>query len=238
MPSPSPRQNEDPTRAGALTDRQLADFLSRACHDLRAPLRAIRAHAELFARDAAATPDSAQRLGFIVDGAKKVDSLVDALSAYSLALRIDRGSFQTTAMGVALRTALSKLDAALRSQSAEVTYGDLPRVTGDPDRLIELLERLIRNAVQNRGAAPPRVHITAEKQEEYWLFAVRDNGPGIDPADLERIFDPFERIQGSGAGTGLGLAICRVIAERQGGKIWAESQVGEGTTFFFTLPAD
>jgi len=238
MPSPSPRQNEDPTRAGGFTDRELADFLSRACHDLRSPLRAIRAHAELFARDAAAEPDAAQRLGFIVDGAKKLNSLVDALSAYSLALRIERASFQTTPMNVALRTVLSRLEDALRSQGAEVAYDSLPRVSGDPDRLIELLERLVRNALQHSGASPPRVRISAEQQREQWLFTVRDNGSGIDAAYLERIFDPFERIQGgSGAGAGMGLPICRVIVERHGGRIWAESQPGEGAAFFFTLPA-
>ncbi len=222
-----------------FTDRDVSDLLLRACHDLRAPVRAIRAHAELFLRDTAPTPDFAQRLGFLVDGARKIDLLVDALSSYSIALRIESQSFQSTPMAVLLRTVLAKLGEELRVTGAEVTQGELPRVHGSPDRLVELLERLLRNALQHRGKDSPRIGITATRQVSDWLFAVRDNGPGVEAAYLERIFSPFERVQGGrGAGAGMGLAICKAIVERHGGKIWAESEAGHGATFLFTLPAD
>ena len=183
--------------------------------------------------------DLSERLGFIIDGARKIDLLVDGITSYSIALEIERESFQPTAMEVMLRTALAKLDQELRSHDAKVSYGKLPRVPGDPDRLIQVFENLLRNALQHRGEAPPSVNISAERRAEEWLFAVRDNGPGVEAAYLETIFRPFERLHGrQRQGPGLGLTVCREIVERHGGRMWAESQAGSGATFFFTLPAD
>lgn len=225
--------------ARVFTDMELSDLLLRACHDLRAPVRAIRAHAELFLRDAVSTADFRERLGFMVDGARKIDLLVDALSSYSLALRIEAASFQPTPVDVVLRTVLARLDGEMRANGAQVTHTELPRVLGNPDRLIDLLERLLCNSLQHRGPASPRIHITAAAQARGWLFAIRDNGPGLDAACLESIFKPFEHVPGGQrTGAGMGLAICKVIVERHGGTIWAESKAGEGATFLFTLPAD
>lgn len=229
-------EQSEPRRAAALSDPELSDFLLRACHDLRTPVRAIRAHAELFLRDTP-TADFANRLGFMVDGARKIEALVDALSSYSLALRIDASSFQAAAMGPLLRTALARLDGELRASGAQVTHAELPRVMGNPDRLIELLERLLRNALQHRGQASPRIQIETARKNGDWVFAVRDNGPGVETEYLERIFGPFEHGPDRGDGAGMGLTICRVIVERHGGKIWAESSADSGATFFFTLPA-
>jgi len=223
------------------SDRDLSDFLLRACHDLRASLRAINAHAEMLRKDSQGTQgvsDFQRHLGFILDGARKINSLADGLTAYSIALHIEEASFQSTSMGLALRTAMAKLDTELRAHGAEVTCGELPRVSGDPDRLAQVFEILLSNALRHRGESPLRIHITAEKSDEEWLFTVRDNGPGIDTAYLERIFRPFERLHArEGDGAGLGLAICRAIVERHGGRLWAESTPGTGSVFLFTLPA-
>lgn len=181
----------------------------------------MRAHAELLGKRGDADP----RLAFIIEGAGKVDQLVDGLSGYSLALRIDPGSFVISPLGVLLRTVLAKLDREIQQNQAEVTYGDLPRVSGDPDRLVQLLENLLCH----RGRISQLVHITADPYAKGWLFTVRDSGPSIEAADLERIFQPFVH--------GLGLAACREIVERHGGRIWAESPAGSGCTFRFTLPA-
>ncbi|HEY1243028.1 MAG TPA: ATP-binding protein [Bryobacteraceae bacterium] len=221
-------------------DLELSDFLLRLCHDLRSPLRAIRAHAELLRKgsDATAAPDSAQLLGFIISGAENIHLLADGLSTYSLALRIDAGSFHPAQVDVLLRLTLTKLRKELQECAAEVTYDPLPRVWGNPDRLSNVLESLILNAIRHRGTAAPRVHLQADQKEHEWVFSVRDNGPGIEPAQLQRIFKPFERLRGKESpGPGLGLAIAREVVERHGGKIWAESQAGSGSTFFFTLPA-
>jgi len=223
------------------SDRDLSEFLLRACHDLRASLRAISAHAEKLRKDSQApqvASDFDQRLGFILDGARKIDSLTEGLSAYSIALQIEEASFQSTSMGVMFRAAMARLDPELRAHGAEVTCGELPRVFGNPDRLVQIFETLLSNALRHRGELPARIHVTAEKRDEEWLFAVRDNGPGIDTAYLERIFRPFERLRATeSAGAGLGLAVCRAIVERHGGRLWAESTPGTGSVFLFTLPA-
>jgi len=190
-------------------------------------------------REAAQAPGLEARFGFIADGAQKIDLLADGIASYSIALQIQKGLFQVTPMDVLLRTVLAKLDKDLRANEASVTYDKLPRVSGDPDRLMEVFENLLRNALCHRGPVPPLIRIAAERRDAEWLFAVRDNGPGVETAYLESMFQPFVRLQGKRyAGPGLGLAICRVIVERHGGRIWAESKAGAGTAFLFTLPAD
>ncbi|HXB74116.1 MAG TPA: ATP-binding protein [Candidatus Acidoferrales bacterium] len=253
MPRHEPTGNQsDPgpeTPQGRLfTGQEISEFLFRACHDLRTPLRAIRAHAELLVKsgDLPANSGGDPRLAFIIEGAGRMDQLVNGLSAYSIALRTDPGSFVPTGLGVLLRTVLAKLDKVLRDNQAAVTYSELPRVWGDPDRLMQLLENLLLSALCHRGQISPQIHLAAATHADGWLFTFRDNGPGIEAADLERIFQPFARWEGAdGAGSGLesaasglGLAICREIVERHGGRIWAESQNGTGCAFFFTLPGD
>jgi signal transduction histidine kinase len=221
------------------SDRHLSEFLLRACHDLKTPLRAIRANAELLQRNGLAQQDSGseQRLSFIADGARRIDLLADGLASYSIALQIEESSFQFIRMDAVLRTALARLHEELRNRRAEITSDALPRTFGNPDRLAQIFEILVRNALQYGDQAAPRIHITAEKQGEAWLFAVRDNGPGIESAWLDRIFRPFERLHGKqNEGVGLGLAIGRAIVNRHGGKLWAESGPESGSTFFFTLP--
>jgi len=142
-----------------FTGEEVGEFLLRACHDFRTALRAIRAHAELLVKNSNFSPTSGgePRLGFIVEGARKMDQLVDDLSSYSLALRIGPGSFALTPLGVLLRTVLAKLDKELNDNHAEVTYGEMPRVSGDPDRLMQLFENLLQNALQHRGQMSPRI---------------------------------------------------------------------------------
>lgn len=222
-----------------VTDLAASGFLLRMCHDMKTSLRAIRAHTELLARssDLAGVSDLGECVGFIVEGTKRVDLLADGLSHFSLALEIDRKAFQPTAMNVILRSVLGKMDQEIRGNDATVAYEPLPRVIGDPDRLMHVFENLVRNALQHRGEAAPKVRITAEKQGDDWLFAVQDRGPGVEREYLEAIFKPFERLHGRRhAGPGLGLTVCRAIIEGHSGRMWAESEVGNGTTVFFTLP--
>src|SRR5207249_6835020 len=129
------------------------------------------------------------------------------------------------------------LDHSVRESGAEVTYGELPRVRGNPDRIMQVFEQLLRNVLVHRGAQTPRVHIQASPHADGWQFAVEDNGPGVEAEDLERIFLPFERLHRAG-GPGLGLAACRAIVDAHGGRIWMESRAGKGCTVFFTLPGE
>jgi signal transduction histidine kinase len=224
-----------------VPDPEIGNFLLRTSHDLRSSLRAIRVHAELLAKrlEAGNTSDFDHHVSVIVADSSKLELLADGLAAYSIACQVDQSSFVVAPLEVMLRTQLAKLGQQLRENGAVVTYDPLPRIYGDPDWLRQLFEHLLRNALLHRGPAAPRIHISAEKQEQSWLFSVRDNGPGIESEYLERIFQPFERLRGQQSpGPGLGLAICRKIVERHGGRIWAESKPGSGSTFFFSLPAE
>jgi light-regulated signal transduction histidine kinase (bacteriophytochrome) len=226
---------------GLRSDLEVSEFLLRVCHDLRSSTRGLRIHSELLLRDAGGSCDSAleQRLGFVADGAKKIDSLLEGLTKYSLALQTDPASFQSTSTEVLLRSVLMKLNKEVRECDGKVAYDALPRVAGDPDRLMQVFENLVRNALVHRAETPPEIHINASLKGDEWVFAVRDNGTGLDSASLERIFKPFERLKGAErTGPGLGLTISRAIVERHGGRMWAESNDGEGTTFYFTLPKE
>ena len=221
-------------------DKDLSDLLQRACHDLKTSLRAIEAHAQLLGRNRQPVdpPVMEQHLEFIAGGAARIGQITDGLVSYAIALQIEPAAFQLISMEVLLRTALAKHRGELREHGAEVTNGELPRVAGNPDRLTQIFEILVLNSVRHHSGAA-RIHITAGKSGEHWLFAVRDDGPGIDRNHLETIFKPFKRWDSNGAkGVGMGLTICRAIVERHGGEMWAESETGKGAVFFFTLPAD
>ncbi len=241
MPSPvRPNEEAKPDTKHSKSDSEVSEFILRACHDLRTPTRAVRTQSELLLRNPEGSGNTSfeQRLGLIVEGARKIDLLLDGLAGYSVALQTNPASFQSAPMGVLLRSVLAKLNQDLRACGAEVAYDDLPTVMGNPDRLMQLIENLLRNALVHRGQPAPHINVAAVRQAEEWLFTVHDNGPGVEAASLEKIFMPFERLQGrEHPGAGLGLAICREIVKRHGGRIWAESQPGCGTTFRFTLPA-
>ena len=225
-------------RAGAP---EASEFLLHVCHDMRTALRTIRTRTGLIQRGCQAAQLSGleEHFSLITEGAERIDRLADGIAAYSIALQIQNRSFQLTPLDVLMRAVLTKLDKDLRANEARVECDKLPRVSGDPDRLMEVFENLLRNALCHRGTNPPVIQVTAEKQPDAWLFAVRDNGPGVEAPYLEYIFQPFARLHGERrAGPGLGLAVVRLIVERHGGRTWAESNSGGGAAFFFTLPAE
>ncbi len=138
----------------------------------------------------------------------------------------------------ALELALIGLQACISETRAAITHESLPTLPVDATQMLQLFQNLIENAIHYRGAAPPRVRISAERQGDFWLFSVRDNGIGIAPKHRERIFEPFKRLHGmERPGSGIGLAICKKIVERYEGQIWVESELGQGSIFYFTLPA-
>jgi light-regulated signal transduction histidine kinase (bacteriophytochrome) len=175
-------------------------------------------------------------LTYIVDGTTRMQGLIKDLLAYS---RITREvTPQPTDTEAVLCQTLSVLDLAIRETGAEVTWDALPTVPVHPSQLEQLLQNLISNALKFRNESPPRIHITAVQRPTEWLFAVQDNGIGIDPQYAERIFGVFQRLHTytEYPGTGIGLAICQKIVERYGGRIWVESVPSQGSTFYFTIP--
>lgn len=231
--------NEGQSARRTPAGNETSEFLLRACHDLRTAVRAIRVSAELLAKEkgGAASADWEHRIGFIWDGAGKIDHVVDGLSAYSLALQIEESPFVAVPLGALLRTAIARLAPDIRERPAEVTYDQLPRVPGNADRLLELWESLLRHAIRP-GADAARIHVSAVQEAAEWLITVRDNS-AIDPAALEHLFRPFARpAGGTPEKAGLGLAICRTIVARHGGRMWAESLDGGGSAVLFTLPAE
>jgi chemotaxis family two-component system sensor kinase Cph1 len=127
----------------------------------------------------------------------------------------------------------------IEKSNAVVTHDPLPTVMADGELLVQVLQNLICNAVKFRAVETPRVHIHADCRDNEWVFDVRDNGIGIDPRFKERIFVIFQRLHSRSdyPGTGIGLAICKKAIERQGGRLWVDSELGKGATFSFTIPA-
>jgi light-regulated signal transduction histidine kinase (bacteriophytochrome) len=131
------------------------------------------------------------------------------------------------------------MQADIAKTGAVITKSALPVITADAGQLAQVLQNLIANAIKFRRDPPPEIRVEAERLGSEWLFSVRDNGIGIDQAAADQIFAPFQRLHGHDRyeGTGIGLAICKRVIDRHGGRIWVEPSPGEGSTFFFTIPA-
>lgn len=182
--------------------------------------------------------DAHEFIGYAVDGVRRMQGLISDLLAYS---RV--GSRGGTAERVELEEVMARtvdvLRSAIEESGATVTHDPLPAVYADPVQIGQVLQNLVGNALKFRGQAPPHVHVAAERQGGEWVISVADNGIGIAPEYLQRIFVIFQRLhtRTEYEGTGIGLAICKKIVERHGGRIWVESRPGHGSTFYFTLPA-
>jgi signal transduction histidine kinase len=218
-------------------DDDMQRFLDRMIHDLREPLRSITIFSELLKKSSSGLQGE-NTVEQILKGAARMCALIDGISDYTSA-RYRDVSAPGASLDLALRTAMNQLGAEMRACQCSVTAEPLPRVGADLECLVQLLNNLISNALRFRRDEPPRVQVSASQDAHGdWTVRVQDNGIGIDldPADVETIFAPFVRLHGHKyPGVGLGLSICRLIVERYGGRIWAESEA-YGTTFCFKLP--
>ena len=220
------------------SNAELAQFASMVSHDLQAPLSSIAGFSQLLQEyyadhlDARAT----KCITGIRDGAKRMHALIEGVLAYAQ-VGAQAPPSEPIDCTVVVERALANLHAAIEERGALVTHGELPTVAADATQLSQVFQNLIGNAIKYCRETP-RVAISAQREGAEWLFSVRDNGVGMDAADAERIFDIFQRAHAAAEypGTGIGLAICKKTIERHGGRIWAESCVGKGTTFKFTLP--
>jgi len=221
------------------TNKSLEQFASSATDALRTPLRAIGVFSELLLARHAALLDSESKeyLRIMVSSVREMNGAIDGLQVYARAklpppalLLIDSNSV--------LRQAMRRLEPEILAAKATITFDDLPTVRADEDGLLQVMQHLLANALQYRDVPAPRIHVTAKREGSEWIFSLADNGPGIETKDAEVIFDLFERVDARTCdGRGIGLAICRATLERFGGRIWLESTPGQGSTFYFALPA-
>jgi signal transduction histidine kinase len=221
------------------SNAELEQFAYIASHDLQEPLRIMKTYVELLARRYAGRldPEADRHLAHLTGNAEQMTTLVKNLLTLSRAGAPGKPPVPVEASSVCDR-AIANLQAVIASEMATVTRDPLPAVMGDPIQLMEVFQNLIGNGIKFHGEKPPRVHVSAGLQGGEAVFSVRDEGIGIDPRSLEEIFQMFKRLQPRSryAGSGIGLAICKRIVERHGGRIWAETEPGRGSTFRFTLP--
>jgi light-regulated signal transduction histidine kinase (bacteriophytochrome) len=166
-----------------------------------------------------------------------MQQLINDLLAFSRVTTKGR-EFKPVEADAALKVALANLKVAIEESHADVTSDPLPVVKADSGQLTQLFQNLIGNAIKFRGKEPPHVHVSVERRAKEWQFSVQDNGIGIAPQHMERIFVIFQRLhtQAEFPGTGIGLAICKKIVERHGGRLWVTSEPGVGSAFHFTIP--
>jgi PAS domain S-box-containing protein len=223
------------------TNADLQHFAYAASHDLREPLRTITAYTQLVQLRGRSQldKDSAECLQFVVSAAGRMSLLIDALLDYSKAGEVTHRSLNALPMEEILASTLGNLNLSIEENQAVVSHDPLPAIVGDKVHFEQLMQNLIGNALKYRREDVPRVHVAARDLGKEYLFSVSDNGQGIPAQYQMQVFELFKRLHGQEyPGTGIGLATCKKLVERYGGRIWVESEVGKGSTFYFTLPTD
>jgi signal transduction histidine kinase len=211
-----------------------------AAHDLQEPIRMVTCYNQLLAkRYRGALDESADKyIEFSVAGSSRMQQLVKDLLIYATSLH-DKGERKRAMIDTAalLQTVLADLHLAISESAAVITSDPLPKVTGDPLQLKQVLQNLISNAIKYRKPGQhPRIHISAKHDSQECRFIVRDEGIGLEPRYADYIFGAFKRLNSTYPGSGIGLALCKGIIEDHGGRIWVESEAGRGAAFYFTLP--
>ncbi len=224
----------------ARSNQELEQFAYVASHDLREPLRKIKSYTDLLVKRYQGQLDEKadKYIAYITDGAVRMQTLITDLLTYSR-VGTEELPLKPTDLGAVLNRTLSDLSTAIRENNAIIQADPLPTVRANSTQMGQLLQNLIANAIKFRTLQPPQIQIKAALHDKCWTICVQDNGIGIEPQYSDRIFVIFQRLHTKEeySGTGIGLSICKKIVERHGGKIWVESEPGQGTTFCFTLPA-
>ena len=220
------------------SNEELEQFAYVASHDLQEPLRMIRSFTQLLEkryRDKLDS-DAKEYIGFIVDGTKRMKELIDDLLTFSR-LNTAKREFELSDLNQVLNSVLLDLKPTIDEKNAHIIHDNLPVVNCDSSQIRQVFQNLIINALKF-NETPPEIHILTDENKKEWKFRVKDNGIGIDPEHQKQIFDVFRRLhtREEYTGTGIGLSICKKIIERHNGKIWVESELGKGTTFYFNIP--
>jgi light-regulated signal transduction histidine kinase (bacteriophytochrome) len=227
------------TRELEEMNSELQQFAYVASHDLQEPLRTITSFSQLLSSryQGRLDADADEFIGYIVAASRRMTDLINGLLQL-VRLRKNSQAIAPVAFERLLEEAEISLQASIRETQARIEHGPLPSLVVDPVQFSQLLQNLISNAIKYRSVEVPHIVIQARRDRGNWIFSVSDNGGGFDQEFAERIFGLFQRLHGREVeGTGMGLSISRKIVERHGGRIWAESKEGEGSTFFFSLPS-
>jgi PAS domain S-box-containing protein len=221
------------------SNKDLEQFAYVASHDLQEPLRMVSSYTQLLAQHYEGRLDEKAKkfMDYAVDGAFRMQRLINDLLTYS---RVGtRGKpLEATDTHALLGEAIINLAALIEEKRAIITNDDLPTVRADTSQLTQVFQNLISNAIKFQEEHVPHIHVSAQDKGREWVFSIRDNGIGIERRYADRVFVIFQRLhtRQEYPGTGIGLALCKRIVERHGGRIWFESEPGNGSTFFFTMP--
>ncbi|MGZ7120191.1 MAG: sensor histidine kinase, partial [Methanobacterium sp.] len=219
---------------------ELRSFAYITSHDLQEPLRTMGSYAGLLKMryEGQLDEDADDFLEYMVSGAIRLQDMIKGLLNYSHVGKPGE-EFQEFNAEDALNTVLSNLESSIDECHAEVTHDQLPNIVADESRILRVFHNLIGNALKfRREGVPPKIHVSAQKTNDKFVFSVSDNGIGIEEQYTDRIFEVFKRLHpiGEYKGAGIGLAIVKRIVERHGGRLWVESEFGVGSTFYFTIP--
>ena len=231
---------ENRTQELMRLNQSLERFAYTASHDLQEPLRTVAAMTELFLlrKQGELDAESLEILAFVVKGADRMKRLIrDIMDLARTANAVVKSAVEVDMRTVA-ESAIANLRQAVAESAANIVVGDLPTICVSETAMISLFQNMIENAIKYRSDRPPQIYVSAELHGEDYVFSIKDNGIGIDPEYRDTIFEPFRRLHGGSQyeGSGLGLAACRRVIQALNGRIWVESTLGKGSTFFFTIP--
>lgn len=230
-------QLDNKTKELSRSNTELEQFAYIASHDLQEPLRTITSYLELLEKryNDKLDKDATDFIHFAVDGSTRMRILIQSLLEYSRVNRIKPfGWIDTNEL---LADVLENLSTSVKENNAVIKIDKLPKIYGDYVLINQLFQNLIENAIKFKRADPPEITVSCVQKNNEYLFSVKDNGIGIKKEHFSRLFIVFQRLhtQQEYPGVGIGLAICKKIVEKHGGKIWIESEINEGSTFYFTI---
>nr|MDQ3072594.1 ATP-binding protein [Bacteroidota bacterium] len=220
------------------SNEELEQFAYVASHDLKEPLRMVSSYTQLLSKKMEDKLDEEGRefVKYAVEGAKRMSALIDDLLEYSRVGRTEIRLEKVNCNNI-IKEVLHQLRYKIVACNADIQYGDMPEVNALPSCLVQLFQNLLSNALKFRSEQPPIIRLNAVLEGNEYIFSISDNGIGIEERYFDRIFAIFQRLHDKNTfeGTGIGLAVCKKIVEVHGGRIWVESKVGKGSTFYFSI---
>jgi chemotaxis family two-component system sensor kinase Cph1 len=238
MQAVSSRRKIEALSEAPLKEEYSVELNSDSLHDLVGPANQMRSMLDLLLKKhrGKLDPDTETLFAFMQAASDRLQTLMSGLRTHTRIVGQCQ-PYRNFDTNVILEGALATIQAAISQNDAVITHNTLPEICGDPSQICFTFASLIENAIKFRGESRPEIHVEAVRREGDWLFSVQDNGLGIDPKNFDRIFGVFKRVHNdSYPGAGMGLPIVKRIIQQHGGEVWVESSLGEGATFFFTLP--